>query len=85
MIRIQPRSVRVRLTLWYVGVMNNEAARPLTIPLDFLGKGRFVATLWADGAKPDEVTKSEREIVSTHRFDLQLAPSGGAALLIRPR
>ena len=70
---------------WYVGAMNNETPRTLTVPLDFLGKGHFAATLWADGTKPDAVVKSESLVTSADRLDLQLAGSGGAALVIKPR
>jgi alpha-glucosidase len=69
---------------WYVGAMNTENARLLSVPLSFLGKGRFNATLWADGDKPDAVVKTERAVTEADSVDLQLAGSGGAALVIAP-
>jgi hypothetical protein len=34
---------------WFVGAMTNEAARTVKVPLDFLGTGRFIARIHADG------------------------------------
>ncbi len=67
---------------WYVGAMTNEAARTLSLPLDFLGFGRYEATLWADGASPTEVKIDRWKVAGRERqpVTLQLAPSGGAAL-----
>lgn len=70
--------------VWYVGAMNNDEGRAVSVPLDFLGKGKFKATIWADGDKPDALAKSEREVTEADHIDLQLAGSGGAALLIQP-
>ena len=69
---------------WYVGAMTNESGRTVTLPLDFLGPGRYAATHWADGASPTEL-KIKRWTVGPQRqpVTLQLAPSGGAALHFR--
>ena len=37
-------------TTWYVAAMTDWTARDLTIPLSFLGEGRFSADIFADGA-----------------------------------
>jgi alpha-glucosidase len=71
--------------VWYVGAMNTEAARSLTVSLGFLGKGRFDATLWVDGDKADTVVKSERVVTAVDSVELPMAGSGGAAMVIRPR
>jgi alpha-glucosidase len=65
--------------------MNTEAPRGLTISLRFLGKGRFEATLWADGDKADAVMKSERIVTAEDSVELQMAGSGGAAMVIKLR
>lgn len=70
---------------WYIGAMNNETARSMTLPLGFLGKGRFEATIWADGARPDAIEKTVRPVSAGDSIALQLAGSGGAAIRIDPR
>jgi alpha-glucosidase len=37
-------------TTWYVAAMTDWTARDLTIPLSFLGEGKFSADIFADGA-----------------------------------
>ena len=68
---------------WYVGVMGNEQAREVTLPLSFLGDGKFMATIWADGEAPTALNISERAVSAGDTVTLRLAPSGGAALRIR--
>lgn len=69
---------------WYVGAMTNESARDMAIPLKFLGKGRFEATIWQDGAAVDRVTKSTQAAVASDIITVKLAPSGGAVLRLAP-
>ena len=73
---------------WYVGAMTNEAGRTLSLPLDFLPKGRWQATVWADGAAPTDEQRSTRILdVASDRgaaLRLRLAPSGGAAVRLTP-
>lgn len=71
--------------VWYVGAMNTETARSLTVPLAFLGSKRFDATIWADGDKPDALTKSERVVTGGDTLELQMAGSGGAVAVFKPR
>ncbi|PSJ37063.1 glycoside hydrolase family 97 protein [Allosphingosinicella deserti] len=67
---------------WYVGAMTNEQARTVTLPLDFLGGGRFALTSWADGDVPTELKVDRTSVGRGARqpITLQLAASGGAAL-----
>lgn len=67
---------------WYIGAMSNEQAREVTVPLSFLGEGRFKAKIWADGEGPTALNISERAVVSGDSLVLRLAPSGGAAIRI---
>lgn len=64
---------------WYLGAMGNEQPREITLPLAFLGDGKFRAKVYQDGATP--MTLSEKSIVVTREdgLTLRLAPSGGAA------
>lgn len=69
---------------WYVGVMGNEQAREVNVPLSFLGAGKFKARIWADGATPSSLEISENAVGSGDSVTLKLAPSGGGAVRIVP-
>lgn len=69
---------------WYVGVMGNEQAREVTVPLSFLGAGKFKAKVWEDGATPTALNVSEKAVGSGESITLKLAPSGGAAIRVTP-
>ncbi|UIJ47195.1 glycoside hydrolase family 97 protein [Sphingomonas cannabina] len=71
---------------WFLGAMTNEDARVLTVPLDFLGAGRWRAQIFADGppavqARQTPVVIREVTVTAGDRLDLALAPSGGQAIL----
>jgi alpha-glucosidase len=67
---------------WYVGVMGNEQARDVAVPLAFLGEGKFKVKVWADGATPTALEISEKTLGPADTLTLKLAPSGGAAVRI---
>lgn len=67
---------------WYVGVLNNEQARTITLPLDRLGRG-FAMTLWRDGKAAADVIREEDVVGGA--FPLALAGSGGAVLTLDPK
>jgi alpha-glucosidase len=67
---------------WYIGVMGNEQAREISVPLTFLGEGRFKARIWADGDSPTALSISERTVGANDTLTLRLAPSGGAVVRI---
>ncbi len=69
---------------WYVGAMTNEAARKVSVPLDFLPPGVFTAVTWQDGAKPDTLSIDQRVVDAHKTLPLSLAPSGGAAVRLSP-
>jgi alpha-glucosidase len=72
---------------WYVGSLNNSKARTLTLNLDFLGKGKFTATIYRDAADvpthPNHLVTEERIVISEDTIVLPLAADGGAVLWIR--
>ncbi len=70
---------------WYLGAMNAETARRVRVPLDFLGGKRAEVTLWADGAAPDAVAKTSRTLTGPDVLELELAATGGAVAVLRPR
>ncbi len=75
---------------WFVGAMTDDA-RPLTIPLSFLGDAAFDATIYADVADstrtPARIGITSRRVSRKDRaagLALSLAPGGGAAIQLRP-
>ena len=70
---------------WYVGAMNGEAARTVTLPLSFLGNGRYDARLWSDGATPAAVVRTSRTVSAADTLTLDLAATGGAVAILTPR
>jgi alpha-glucosidase len=69
---------------WYIGVMGNEQARSVNLPLGFLAEGRFKAKIWEDGATPTSLNIGERVVGRADSITVRLAPSGGAALTLSP-
>jgi len=70
---------------WYVGAMTNADGRAVSLPLDFLGRGRFEATVYADGEAADRTTITKQAVGADTTLTLYLKPSGGAAISITPR
>ncbi|MGA9769251.1 MAG: glycoside hydrolase family 97 protein [Blastocatellia bacterium] len=79
---------------WYVGAMTNEQAREIRVPLDFLGRGNYNLTLYADGLKPADVVTitgtisggaiSGGTLKGANSLGLKLASGGGSALRLTP-
>jgi alpha-glucosidase len=73
---------------WYVGAMTNTQARTITIPTDFLPKGKYVVEIYNDDPTLSTRTKVKREQMKVKGggkpIVLQLQPSGGAALHFTP-
>jgi alpha-glucosidase len=71
---------------WYLGAMTADQAggRVERVPLRFLPAGRYRATVWEDGATPNEVRRVEREVGAQDVLALRLAAAGGAAVLLEP-
>ncbi len=77
---------------WFVGAISDEAARELSIPLDFLDADiQYEATIYRDGDAADWKTNPydhviERRVVeSNDTLDIRLAPAGGVAVRLQPR
>ena len=73
-------------TTWYVGAMSAaEGATTKRVKLDFLPAGRYTATVWEDGATPNNVTTRAVDVSGRDALTLQLAGAGGAAVIIEAR
>jgi alpha-glucosidase len=75
---------RRRRDAWFVGAMTNEAARTVTVPLDFLGAGQFIARIHADGDTPSTLAITEETVDRSDTIELRLAPSGGGVIEFSP-
>jgi alpha-glucosidase len=71
-------------TTWYLGAMTADEARAESVALRFLPPGKYRATVWQDGAAPNEVKRSERTVTRADTLVLQLAAAGGAAVVLEP-
>jgi len=70
---------------WYLGAMTaGEGGRVENVPLRFLPAGRYRATVWEDGATPNELRRTEREVKPGDVLPLRLATAGGAAVILEP-
>ena len=71
---------------YYVGAMTNWEARDITLNLDFLPQGEWLATIYRDGKNADTIGKDhkiESFVVSGgSMLNVHLAPGGGFALVI---
>ncbi|MDP6379781.1 MAG: glycoside hydrolase family 97 catalytic domain-containing protein [Phycisphaerae bacterium] len=71
---------------WYIGCISAGKGRTLDLKLDFLGKGKFTAEIYADNPKDRRAyTISKRGVTSASRIKLVLSKDGGgAAIRIAP-
>ncbi|ANH70464.1 alpha-glucosidase [Mitsuaria sp. 7] len=78
---------------WYLGAIADAEARETDIAFDFLPTGqRFAATIWRDGDAADhrdlqrrfDLVVEQREVASTDRLRLRIAPGGGWAVWLTP-
>ena len=76
---------------WLVGAATNESPREIDVPLSFLPAGKHEALVIQDGPQSDFHTHAEdyqaktREVSSADTLHLQLAPGGGACVLVKAR
>lgn len=77
---------------WYVGGVNDATARTAPLVLDFLEPGKsYTATIYKDGEGATYLTEARHRIAyetrtvrKGDRYDLWLAPGGGAAMRLAP-
>jgi alpha-glucosidase len=69
---------------WYLGAMTNEQARSVAVPLSFLGRGTFKATIWRDGAGPNDAVRVVRTVKPGDTLTLSMARGGGSAVVFEP-
>lgn len=72
---------------WYVGTITNDTARSLVTSLNFLGDGKYMATIYTDApdanTNPNHLTKQERVVTSKDFINVQLAAGGGCVAYLK--
>lgn len=72
---------------WFVGAMTNTESRIVSIPTDFLPKGKYTVEIYNDAPTTDgkkQVACDSKIVKSGRPIVLTLQPSGGAALHFTP-
>ena len=74
---------------WFVGCMTNKEGRTIQVPTDFLPKGKYQVEIYNDAPSLNTRTKVSAKTVTIKvpakkPITLELQPSGGAALHIKP-
>lgn len=74
---------------WFAGAITNSKAREISISLDFLSEGDYVAEIYSDAddanRHPDHLAKTSRAVKRGDKITLRLAAGGGAAVHLRKR
>lgn len=77
---------------WYLGIITDEEARSITLPLSFLDEaGEYDALIFRDGAdahwkdNPYPLEIEEKEVNSSSVLTIDLAPGGGSAIQLKKR
>ena len=73
---------------WFIGAITNNTARQINVPLNFLQKNTYSATIYTDApdvsAFPDHLIKQNKEVTNKEVISLKLAAGGGGVIhLIR--
>jgi alpha-glucosidase len=73
---------------WYVGSLTNWEERNTKVPLDFLGEGKYVAEIYADGpdaaSNATQIAFSKRPVDRSTVLDVHMVSGGGNAIWIHP-
>lgn len=74
---------------WFVGGITDEEARSVTVRLDFLAAGEWIAEVYADAAdahwrdNPTGIRITEQRVQAGATMTMRMAPGGGQALRLR--
>ncbi|MCF7955724.1 MAG: glycoside hydrolase family 97 protein [Phycisphaerae bacterium] len=73
---------------WFIGALSDWNSRELTLKLDFLDKGKYTLSYWADGPKADteatDTTIGKSVVTAGSNLKIKLAPGGGYAAILEP-
>jgi alpha-glucosidase len=73
---------------WFVGSITGWTPREVDVPLEFLGRGEFVAEIYSDAPdaarNPKHAVREEKRVNAATVLRVKMAPGGGQAMRIRP-
>jgi alpha-glucosidase len=73
---------------WYLGGITNWDSREVSIPLEFLGAGEYLAEIYSDApdaaVNPKHTTIEQRRVTASTVLKVNLAPGGGVAVRFSP-
>jgi len=73
---------------WFVGGLTGWHPNEVDVPLEFLGRGDFIAEIYSDAPdaaeNPKHVVREEKRVNATTLLHMKMAPGGGQAIRIRP-
>lgn len=73
---------------WFIGAMNNNVSRTVTIPTDFLSAGKYELEYWEDaddaGKNPTKLKKNRMVIEAGKPVKIQMANGGGYVAILKP-
>jgi len=72
---------------WFVGAINNKTARQISVALNFLGDGDWIADIYTDAQDvskdPNHLNRQSQMVNKTDSLSINLAAGGGTVLYIR--
>jgi alpha-glucosidase len=71
---------------WYMGAMTDWTPREFEVPLTFLGRGRYRATVWADDLSeedPNRLVIRQTELSAADNLHMQLRTGGGHVVRLK--
>lgn len=71
---------------WYLGAISARSEPfQVSVPLGFLGNGRFEGVLISDGQEPRSFASKSVNVTSSERLEMTLLPCGGGAIRLSPK
>ncbi|BEV10638.1 hypothetical protein ATDW_11340 [Asticcacaulis sp. DW145] len=70
---------------WYIGLIDDNHAHAVKLPLSLLPQGTFTTRLRKDGAQRSDIVTSTQKASNTSVLTLNAKPSGGGSLVIKMR
>ena len=74
---------------WYIGTVTNNESRDVTVSLDFLSAGNYLAEIYTDSpeckSNPNLLVKEIRSLTSKDNLNLHLASGGGEVIYLHKK
>ncbi len=80
---------RKKANNWWIGGVSNQVGATLEIPLQFLNKGKYKATIFSDGKNTswemnrEEYIKEVKYVNAEETLKIKLAPGGGVCIKVK--